>query len=102
MDSNNYELDQFISLQVSHPTHYKYSVIHINIYSEPDKFIKLKPFFAGLVIEESKIKFDFILLCETFLTNTNFDLNNIVGYNLVCKNRKHMKASGVGMYVSDR
>ena len=36
------------------------------------------------------------------LTDTNFDLYNIAGYNLVCRNRKHMKVGGVDMYVSDR
>ena len=100
MDSNYYELDQFISLQGSHPLHDKYSAIHMNIRSLSDKCIKLKLYLERL--DEIKIKFDFILLCETFCTNTNFDLCNIAGYNLVCKNRKHMKAGGVGMYVSDR
>ena len=41
-------------------------------------------------------------MCETVLTDTNFDLYNIAGYNLVCKNKKHLKAAGVSMYVSDR
>ena len=84
MDSNYYELDQFISLQGSHPLHDKYSAIHMNIRSLSDKFIKLKLYLERL--DEIKINFDFILLCETFCTNTNFDLCNIAGYNLVCKN----------------
>jgi len=97
MDSNYYERDQYISLEGSHPLQDKYSDIHMNIRSLPDQIIKLKPFLARL--EESKIKFT--LLCET-LNDITFDLYNIAGYNLVCKNRTHIKAGGVGMYVSDR
>ena len=99
MDSNYYELDQLITLHGSHPLHDKYSAIDMNIRSLPEKCIILKPFPARLV--ESKIKFDFILLYE-ILTNNNFDLYNIARYNLVCRNRKHMKVGGVDMYVSDR
>ena len=100
MHSNYYELNQFISLPGSRPLHDKYSAIHMNIRSLSDKFIKHKPFLVRL--EDSKIKFDFILFYETCLTATNLYLYNIAGYNLVGKNMKHMKADGVGIYVSDR
>ena len=83
MDSNYYELDQFISLQGSHPLHDKYSTIHMNILSLPDKFVKLKPFLARL--EESKIKFDFMILRETFLTDTNLICTTLRGTTLCVK-----------------
>ena len=96
MDSNYYELDQFISLQGSRRMRYTYSAVRINIRRLPDKVIKLNLFLARL--EDSKIKFEFLLLCNTLLTDTNFDLYNIAGFKVVYKNRQQMKGDGVGMY----
>ena len=65
----------------------KFSCMHINIRSLPDKFDKLKNILANL--HNEKIQFDAILLCETFLSDNNHDLFNIPGYTFVSRHRKH-------------
>jgi hypothetical protein len=60
--------------------------LHINIRSLPSKIDKLKDMLAQL--KEKNIKFDYILLCETFLKDDTAYLFNIPGYKLVSKNRK--------------
>ena len=77
----------------------KYSCIHINIRSIPDKINKLKLLLTNL--ESDGIHFDFILLCETFLSdrNCNTCMYNINGYNFVGKHRQNRKCGGVGIYI---
>ena len=68
----------------------KFSCMHLNIRSLPDK---LKKFLTNL--DNEKIQFDAIILCETFLTDTNHDLFNIPGYTFISRHRKHYRQGGV-------
>jgi exonuclease III len=78
-------------------TSYKYSILHLNIQSLPAKFEKLKELIVTL--SDKGAKLDFILLCETFLSDANTSLFDISGYNLICKNRSNKKRGGVLIYV---
>ena len=73
--------------------------MHINIRSLPDKFDRFKLFLTNL--DNEKIQFDAILLCETFLTDTNHDLFNIPGYTFISRHRKHYRQGGVGIYIKN-
>ncbi len=73
--------------------------LHLNIRSLPDNFDKLNIFLQKL--NDDGITLDFILLCESYLTNMNSNLYNIPGYKFVCKNRTYAKRGGVGIYVRD-
>ena len=73
--------------------------MHINIRSLPDKFDRLKKILTNL--DNEKIQFDAILLCETFLTDTNHDLFNIPGYTFISRHRKHYRQGGVGIYIKN-
>ena len=77
----------------------KFSCMHLNIRSLPDKFDKLKHFLTNL--DNEKIQFDAILLCETFLTDTYHDLFNIPGYTFISRHRKHYRQGGVGIYIKN-
>ena len=46
-----------------------------------------------------KIQFDFILLCETFLSDKNHEMYNIRGYRFISRHRKHVKQGGVAIYI---
>ena len=77
----------------------KFSCMHLNIRSLPDTFDKLKKFLTNL--DNEKIQFDAILLCETFLTDTNHDLFNIPGYTFISRHRNHYRQGGVGIYIKN-
>ena len=51
---------------------------------------------------EKHIEIDFILLCETFLTENNSNQFNIAGYNFVNRNRIHSSRGGVAIYIHDK
>ncbi len=57
-----------------------YCALHLNIHSLPSKYEDLKSLICSL--SESGIKIQFILLCETFLTEMNAELYTIPGYTL--------------------
>jgi len=42
-----------------------------------------------------------IMLCETFLTDSNYVFYTIPGYKLVCSNRQTGSRGGVAMYIRD-
>ena len=79
---------------------YKYSSMHINIYSLPSKFDQLKEIIVKLKLNNTQI--DFILLCETFLNDENADMYQIPGYSFIQKNRKIKSKEGVGIYISNQ
>jgi len=76
----------------------KYSCLHLNIQSLPAKFDSLKELL--ITLQENKIHIDFIMLCETFLTDNNMHLFNIPGYNLVTQNRANLSRGGVALYIN--
>jgi len=79
-------------------TNHKYNCLHLNIQSLPSKFDLLKQLLS--LLKEDRVHIDFIMLCETFLTDSNSHLYNIPGYNLVCQNRTKSTRGGVALYVS--
>ena len=74
--------------------------MHLNIQSLPAKFDKLKLLISEL--HDQQIDLDFILLCETFLTDNIASQFNIEGFNLVYKNRLTMARGGVAIYVNTK
>ncbi len=80
-------------------THPEFTSIHLNIQSLPAKFDKLKLLITEL--DEHKISVDFILLCETFLTDNISHMYNIPGYNLICNNRQNLRG-GVAIYINSK
>lgn len=77
---------------------YEYSSIHLNIQSLPAKFDKLKLLINNL--HDQNIDLDFIMLCETFLTDNISDQFKIPGYNLITRNRPSgAKRGGVAIYI---
>ena len=73
--------------------------MHKNVRSLPDKFDKFKNFLTNL--ENEKIQFDAILLCETFLSDKNHDLFNIPGYTFISRHRKQYRQGGIGIYIKN-
>ena len=96
--SNYIHVDN-ISASAPQGVDFKYKSIHINIQSLPDKHDKLKLFLHRL--EQAHVSVDFILLCETFLTERNADLYQIPGYKFVHKSRTSITRGGVGIYIRD-
>ena len=100
INSNYYDID---SLGLRNIKNYrqnsKFCCMHLNIRSLPDKFDKFKIFLTNL--ENEKIQFYFILLCETFLSDKNHDLFNISGYTFISRHRKRYRQGGVGIYIKN-
>jgi len=74
--------------------HYKLKVIHFNIRSLPDKFDQLK-----ILLTNTNINPDIILLCETFLNTNNETLYQLPDYQFISACRKNKTCGGVGMYI---
>ena len=68
--------------------------MHLNIRSLPDTFDKLKLRICQL--DNVNVNIDFILICETYLTERNHDLYHLPGYNFTSRHRKQTKCGGVG------
>lgn len=114
IESSNPEIDQSSVFNITSPyytisdllenyeehTHFKYKAMHINIQSLPAKFDSLKGILAEF--EERHISMDFIMLCETFLTDTNTQYYEIPGYNMICKNRQNRTRGGVAIYIKNK
>ena len=74
-----------------------YSVMRLNMQDIPRKFDYLKMMLHGIETY-GKIS-DFLLLCETFLTDKNVHMYNISGYNFIYRNRTNSNRGGVAMYI---
>ncbi len=97
-DSKYYDVEEMITFVKSlHTENQQFKILHLNIQSLSAKFEKLKLLLSHL--EEQDIVLDVVLLCETFLHEGNMHLFKLPGYNLICKNRTHMKGGGVAIYV---
>ena len=79
---------------------FHYTTLHLNIQSLPAKIDNLKLIISELY--EKHIEIDFILLCETFLTDYNSNQFNIAGYNFVNRNRINSSRGGVAIYIHDK
>ena len=78
---------------------FKYTSIHINIHSLPSKHDQLVTLLANL--HDNGIQINFIMLCETFLTDINFNKYPIPGYQFIQTNRTNSRGGGVGIYIMD-
>ncbi len=96
--SKLYELDD-IQAKFSVNHNFMYTAMHLNIHSLLAKFDQLKTLLTRL--NGIQIQLDFILLCETFLSDTNANMFDIPGYNFVYKNRKVNCRGGVAIYIKD-
>ena len=54
------------------------------------------------LINKLKHKVHVIILCETWLTETNKKLINIPGYKLISKERTNKKGGGVGLLIDEK
>ena len=99
IDSLYYGIDDLHKCDVVKRNHNICSM-HLNIRSLPDKFDKLKLLLSQL--DNVNVNIDFILICETYLTERNHDLYHLPGYNFISRHRKQTKCGGVGMYISDK
>ena len=99
IDSLYYGIDDLQKCDVVKRNHNICSM-HLNIRSLPDKFDKLKLLLSQL--DNVNVNIDFILICETYLTERNHDLYHLPGYNFISRHRKQTKCGGVGMYISDK
>jgi hypothetical protein len=96
--SDYYEIND-INATIPRGANFQYKTIHINIQSLPDKFDKLKLFLHRL--KDESLTIDFVLICETFLTDKNANMYQIPGYKFIHKSRSIISRGGVGMYVRD-
>ena len=94
---NYYEISE---MKDNIPTcQYDFRVMHYNIRSMPKNFESFKMKLAEL--DDEGFNFDFILLCETFLSDKNYKLFNIDGYSKIEKHRKTMQHGGVALFISN-
>ena len=84
---------------ISYNVNKEFTFLHINIQSLPSKLDKFKLFLYKL--NQKCGRPDFILLCETFLTDINSKTFNIDGYKMVTNNRQYKKGGGVCILVKN-
>jgi len=91
---NYYELENINNINISNKQRQLHSIMHINIHSLPAKHDQLQLTITRL--ENNNIEIDVILLCETFLNDSNQKLYNIDGYQL-----KIVKLIEKAMYIKN-
>ena len=73
-----------------------FSMLHSNARSLPRNFGSLKNYLACL-----NLMFNFIGVSETWLSDTNFDLYNMDGYNFYDNHRSGRSGGGVGLFIKE-
>ena len=81
------------------PKNYAFKAMHYNIRSLNENFHKLQLLLHN--ITKSNVNVDFLLLCETFLTDYNCMLFNLPGYSRVEYHRKNSRGGGVAIYIKN-
>ena len=79
---------------------FKLKVLHLNIHSIPAKLVELKNLLQKL--KDANHEVDLILLCETFLNDTNKNTVDIDGYTLREDHRQNMTQGGVAVYINNK
>lgn len=87
------------NLQLNSQMPHEYATLHLNIQSLPAKFDKLKLLLNEL--KEQTIELDFVLLCETFITDNMASHFTLPGYNFVYNNRSKSRG-GVAIYINNK
>ena len=99
MKSDYHEIDDMIKISEK-VKGYSYTALQINLQSLPAKHSDLQLLCHKL--ESMNVCVDFIMVCETFLKDSNQDLYHIPGYKLVAKNRLTRKGGGVGIFIKEK
>ncbi len=79
---------------------HKYTAIHINVRSLPGKHDQLQTMISEL--HDGGLNIDFIMICETFLNDTNMNMVPLNGYQFICNNRIRGRGGGVAIYIADK
>ena len=79
---------------------FRLKVLHINIHSIPAKLVELKNLLQKL--KDANHEVDLLLLCETFLNDSNKNSVDINGYTLREDHRKTMTQGGVAIYINNK
>ncbi len=79
---------------------YKFRVLHLNIRSLPAKLNDLKILLSTLKGVGHEI--DIVMICETFLNETNKDSCQIDGYTIEELHRTNIERGGVALYINKR
>ncbi len=79
---------------------FKLKVLHINIHSIPAKIVELKNLLQKL--KDANHEVDLILICETFLNDSNKNTVDINGYTLREDHRQNMTQGGVAVYINNK
>ena len=86
-----------LPISITQNISFLYRALHLNIHSLPSKYDQLDNLLSRI-----GINLDFIMLCETFLNNINYDKFNNPGYNFAQSHRKNCRGGGVGIYISTK
>ena len=97
-DSQYLELEDLVT-NIDHNS-FQYKALHLNIRSLAANFDKLNMIIGNFLTNNCDL--DFILLCETFLTDLNNSLFNIDGFQKVEKHRIHSRGGGVALYINNK
>ncbi len=99
LDSKYYDLVTLLDSPLTCTSNsFQYKIMHFNIHGLSSTLGDLKAMIIALA--DRNVDLDFILLCETFLTNENADLFNIPGFGLLHKCRQgHEGAQRVGIAI---
>ena len=86
----NIECKYYDTDDMTTPNH-KYTAIHLNIRSLPSKHDQLQMIISNL--RDMDLTIDFIMVCETYLTDINKDMFPLDGYDFVNNNRLFLNLS---------
>ncbi len=76
------------------------SILHLNIHSVPSKLDELKTLLCKL--KTKNLTIDVILLCETFISDSNKQSCKLENYDLISEHRKTLTKGGVAVYVHEK
>jgi gamma-glutamylcyclotransferase (GGCT)/AIG2-like uncharacterized protein YtfP len=76
------------------------NIIHINIRNMESKIDPLLDLLNKLKYENYEI--DIVLICETFMNDSNIDQCVLPGFNMEYNNRKIKKQGGVAVYINNK
>lgn len=86
--------------EINQFTDYKYKALHLNIHSIPQNIDKLKIMLTEM--ENFGCSIDFILICETWLTDRKSNLYALDGYTRIEKHRTNTTGGGVAIYIKNK
>ena len=97
--SCNYYYENEIAKVINHQD-YSLNILHLNIRSLASKHDQLINIISNL--QDDGCQLDFILLCETWLNDMNYDQFDIDGYTKIESHRKNRMGGGVAIYALNK